>query len=103
MGGRDAWSPRMPRFRRAVIERTKIRDYLLSPKNPNGKAAYFKSLGYTTRNADKFKRDILNGLKHNKAFVEKPNARGDIAMSVRMELGVTRRDMVVTGWILEAG
>ena len=36
MGGRGSYSTsaRMPRFRMATIPRSKIRDYLLSPKNP---------------------------------------------------------------------
>ena len=105
MGGRGqhSTSARMPRFRSASIPRAKVRDYLLSPKNPNGKAAFFKSLGYTTRNADRFKKDILDGLKRNKAFVYTENKRGDIAMSVIMELGVTRRTEVVTAWAIESG
>ena len=105
MGGRGqhSTSARMSRFRSASIPRAKVRDYLLSPKNPNGKAAFFKSLGYTTRNADRFKKDILDGLKRNKAFVYTENKRGDIAMSVIMELGVTRRTEVVTAWAIESG
>lgn len=105
MGGRGQYSvsARMPRFRLATIPRAKIRDYLLSPKNPNGKAAFFKSLGYTTRNADRFKRDLLDGLKRNKAFVYTENKRGDVSMSVIMELGITKRAEVVTAWVVESG
>lgn len=63
MGGRGSYSitSRMPRYRHATIVRAKIRDYLLSPKNPGGKAAYLKSLGYTTRNAGRFKKTFLKG------------------------------------------
>lgn len=105
MGSRGQYSisARMPRFRHATIARAKIRDYLLSPLNPQGKAAFFKSIGYTTRNADKFKKDILNGLKHNKAFVYEKNKRGDVAISVIMELGITKKVECVTAWCIEKG
>ncbi len=71
MGGRGSCSitSRMPRYRYATIARAKIRDYLLSPKNPGGKAAYFKSLGYTTRNAGRFKNDLLKGLRNNESHI----------------------------------
>lgn len=105
MGGRGSYSvsARMPRFRHAEIARAKVRDYLLSPKKPGGKAAYFKSLGYTTRNAGRFEQDLLEGLKRNKAFVYTPNKRGDAAISVVMELGITKREKVVTAWSIESG
>lgn len=93
----------MPRFRLATVPRAKIRDYLLSPKNPGGKAAFFKTIGYTTKNADRFKKDLLDGLKRNKAFVYNKNNRGDVSMSVIMELGVTKRVEVVTAWVIESG
>ncbi|MSS51575.1 DUF6883 domain-containing protein [Collinsella sp. WCA1-178-WT-3 (M1)] len=105
MGGRGRYSISawMPRFRLATVPRAKIRDYLLSPKNPGGKAAFFKTLGYTTKNVDRFKKDLLDGLKHNKAFVYAENKRGDVSMSVIMELGITKRAEVVTAWVIEAG
>lgn len=105
MGGRGKYSvsARMPRFRLATVPRAKIRDYLLSPKNPGGKAAFFKTIGYTTKNADRFKKDLLDGIKRNKAFVYTKNKRGDVSMSVIMELGVTKRVEVVTAWVIESG
>lgn len=67
------------------------------------RVAACKSLGYTTRNADRFKKDLLEGLRENKAFVYTPNKRGDVSISVIMELGVTRKEEVVTAWAIEAG
>lgn len=96
-------STRMPLFRLARILRAKIRDYLLSTNNPNGKAAFFKALGYTTKNADRFKEDLLDGLKRNKAFVYAKNKRGDVSIGVTMELGITKRAEVVTAWAIESG
>lgn len=93
----------MPRFKSAVIPRAKIRDYLLSPKNTDGKAAFFKSLGYTTRNADKFVKDIRDGLKNCKASVTQPNGYGRVSIEVIMTLGLTRKEQVVTGWCIEPG
>lgn len=51
---------------------------------------------YTTRNAVRFKRDLLKGLRENKAFVHTPNKRGDVSINVIMELSVTRREESVT-------
>lgn len=93
----------MPRFRNAIIRRAKIRDYLLSPKNIDGKSKYFKSLGYTTRNADKFINDLKNGLKDNKAVVYKENKRGDIMMTVTMTIGIHKIEEVQTVWCIEKG
>ena len=62
-----------------------------------------KTIGYTTKNADRFKKDLLDGLKRNKTFVYTKNKRGDVSMSVIMELGVTKRVEVVTAWVIESG
>lgn len=43
------------------------------------------------------------GLRENRAFVYTPNKRGDVSISVIMELGVTRKEEVVTAWAIEAG
>lgn len=94
---------RMPRFKHAEIPRPKIRDYLVSPKNTEGKSAFFKSIGYTTRNADKLVRDIREGLRRNKALVTKRNKFGRVHIQVTMELGVTKRVKVTTGWCIEPG
>lgn len=106
MGGRGQYShstARMTHFKQANIPRQKIKDYLLSPKNPEGKAEFFKSLGYTTRNADKLVNDMRKGLKNNKADVMKPNKHGRIAIEVTMMLGITRKVEVVTGWCIDPG
>ena len=46
---------------------------------------------------------MLDGLKRNKAFVYTENKRGDVSMSVIMELGITKRAEVVTAWVVESG
>ena len=104
LGGRGAYSytaSRMPRFQHAVIPRAKIRDYLVSPKNTEGKAGFFKTIGYTTRNADRLIGDIQKGLRDNKALVTKKNDFGRVSIQVTMTLGITRRIEVVTGWCID--
>lgn len=106
MGGRGAYSytaSRMPRFKHAVIPRAKIRDYLVSPKNTDGKAAFFKAIGYTTRNAGRFVNDIRKGIAGNTAVVTRKNGYGRVSIQVIMELGITRRAKVITGWCIEPG
>lgn len=60
-------------------------------------------LGYTAKNADSFKKDLLDGLKRNKAFVHAEDTCGDVSTSVIVELGITKRAEVVTAWVIEAG
>ena len=106
LGGRGAYSytaSRMPRFQHAVIPRAKIRDYLVSPKNTDGKAAFFKAIGYTTRNAGRFVNDIRKGIAGNTAVVTRKNGYGRVSIQVIMELGITRRAKVITGWCIEPG
>lgn len=106
LGGRGAYSytaSRMPRFRNAAISRSKIKDYLVSPKNTDGKAAFFKAIGYTTRNASRLVSDIRKGLAGNTAMVTKKNGYGRVSIQVTMELGITRRAKVITGWCIEPG
>lgn len=106
MGGRGAYSytaARMPRFKHAEISRPKIKDYLASPKNTDGKAAFFKAIGYTTRNADKLVEDIRKGLQSNPASITGSNGYGRVSIQVIMELGITKRAKVLTGWCIEPG
>ena len=106
MGGRGVYSytaSRMPRFKHAEIPRSKIRDYLVSPRNTDGKAAFFKAIGYTTRNASKLVSDIRKGLAGNIAMVTKKNKYGRVSIQVTMELGITKRATVITGWCIEPG
>ena len=51
---------KLPRNREAIIPERKITDYLLSESHPVGKAKakYFRSLGYSERNASQLKEAL---------------------------------------------
>jgi hypothetical protein len=51
----------LPNSEKAYVPRQKLKDYLLSETHAVGKAKakYFRSLGYTERNADQLAGDLL--------------------------------------------
>ena len=51
---------RLPNYEKAIISSNKIRNYILSFEHPIGrfKAAFFKGMGYTTENWERFISDI---------------------------------------------
>ncbi len=51
----------LPNSDQAIIDPVKVRDYLLSPSHPVGrfKAAFFRSLGYTNSDWQRFVEDLL--------------------------------------------
>jgi hypothetical protein len=49
---------RLPNAEQAIIAAAKLRDYLLSPEESGGKAAFFARLGYTRANWDRFAADL---------------------------------------------
>ena len=51
---------RVPNARSALIEDSKLRDYLLSPTHPVGryKARFFQNLGYAREDADRLAADL---------------------------------------------
>jgi hypothetical protein len=100
-GGRTAVH-RLPNYTSAYIPSAKLSNYLLDPiKEPN-KSKAFNALGYDLGNADKLEADILEGLKHYSGAVFAPNEYG-IPAEVTMELGITKRKMVRTGWMYDHG
>ncbi len=52
---------KLPNAKKAIIESTKICDYILSVNHPAGrfKARFFMAFGYSSKNWKKFKYDIL--------------------------------------------
>lgn len=61
MPDRVAEPDRAPRFDCAIIEPSKLKDYLLSPAHPVGrfKATVFAALGYTQDEWQRLERDLL--------------------------------------------
>lgn len=106
MGGRGAWSyisNEIVNRTRAVIRRSRVSDYLLNPKKSKGKDKFLRSLGYNMRNQARLQKDLRDGLKGNRARVSEPNAHGTVHIQVNMEIGLNKKAMVVTGWILKEG
>ena len=56
---------RVPGYGVAVVAREKLVSYILDEENGKGKAAFFKSIGYTKENADDLDADLREGLKKN--------------------------------------
>lgn len=52
---------RLPGAANAIVDRAKVRDYLLSPEHPVGrfKAAFFCALGYTRDGWERLQLDLL--------------------------------------------
>lgn len=106
MGGRGAasgFTVRLPNYQRAVILNDKVKNYLLHPGKSNGKAAFFKALGYSMKDAKRFAGDIRRGLKENKALVYPANQHGRAVYNVIMNLGTSTRTPVLTVWQIDKG
>ena len=106
MGGRGAWSattPRMYNYRRAVIRRSRISDYLLNPLKSKGKAEWLRSLGYNMRNQARLQEDVRGGLRDNRARRSEPNSHGRVHFQVNMVIGISHKELVVTGWFMDKG
>lgn len=106
MGGRGSWSrttARMRNHRNAVIQRSRVSDYLLHPSKSGGKAEFLRSLGYNMRNQARLQEDIRKGLSENRARVSEVNEYGRTYFQVNMTIGINRRAKVVTGWYMGKG
>lgn len=108
MGGRGASSYRVIRrlknFRNAVIPRNKLKNYILNPSKDKNKAEFFASLGYNMKNYKRLINDVKSKLKTNKALKYKEKDKnGNEAYQVNMLLGVTKKRMVTTAWIIKPG
>lgn len=106
MGGRGKWSytrAHMIRYKYAVIARSRISNYLLNPSKSKGKEKFLRGLGYNMKNQKRLQEDLRKGLQENKARYSEPNKYGTVHIQVNMEIGVSKRSKVVTGWILRKG
>lgn len=95
----------MPNYKNAVIARNKLKNYLLNPSKSPSKAKFFNGLGYNMKNFKRFESDIRKGLEGNRAVETIKNKYGHEvkAYSVKMELGIDKRAMVLTGWQTDQG
>ena len=102
MGGRGASSSiskRLPNYKNAIIPKDKIGNYLLNPSNKNnqGKAKLFNNIGYNMQNKQRLKEDLLNGIKRNKAKLDKETVYGK-TYNVYMQLGINKKIKIKTVW-----
>ena len=101
MGSRGVWSytrSRMSDFNKAKIRRSKLSNYVLNPNKSKGKHKFLKSLGYSMKNHERLKKDLLQGLKENPVRVSEPNKYGRIYYQVNMEIGISKKSKVATFW-----
>ena len=55
------------------------------------------------KNQARLQEDIRKGLKGNRARRSEPNAYGRVHFQVNMVIGISRRELVVTGWFMDKG
>lgn len=106
MGGRGqkyTVIKRLPNFRHAVIPRRKLKNYFLNPSKDKNKAAFFRSIGYNMRNWKRFVTDVKRKAGTNKALKYETDKYGNTAYQINMSLGITKKHMVTTGWIIRKG
>ena len=68
----------LPNVSNAVVEPSKVRDYLLSPSHPVGrfKAVVFLALGYTQEDWEKLRDDLLAVARTGQALPSEPSVYG---------------------------
>ena len=106
MGGRGAASglkKHLPNYKMAEIRREKLKNYLLNPQKSNGKAEFFRSIGYNMKNYKTLEKDIREGLKNNTAITYGKNKYGNTAYAVNMKIGIGNKKEVVTAWQIDNG
>jgi hypothetical protein len=96
---------RLPDAEHAIIDPTKIRDYLLSPEHPVGrlKAVFFGALGYTREDWQRLQQDFLTMVASEEAITGRSSAFGrkyEVRGTIQGPSG--RRAEVVTVWIILA-
>ena len=68
----------LPNSSKAIVEPSKVRDYLLSPSHPVGrfKAIVFLALGYTQENWEELRNDLLAIARTGRATPAEPSMYG---------------------------
>src|SRR5437773_1038010 len=101
---RDSVSVKIPGFERAIIDAAKVRDYLLSPEHPVGRAKsqFFVQIGFERANWTVLRDQLLRlgagdaELGHRTPFGQKYVVRGTIHHPASASL-------VVAVWIVRNG
>lgn len=98
--------PRLPGCEYAIVSKTKICDYLLSPTHPVGrfKAAFFSALGYTIDNWEHLQEDLLELARSGEAFAGRESLYGQKYEVRGILVGPSGRQAdLVTVWIVLSG
>lgn len=96
----------LPHCDRAVVDPSKVRDYLLSPAHPIGrfKAVVFAALGYTQDHWDVLQRDLLTMAQTNPATPGQRNPYGQKYEVSGILVGPSGRSgRFVSIWLVPAG
>ncbi|WP_432643218.1 DUF6883 domain-containing protein [Acidaminococcus sp.] len=106
MGGRGqnySIVKRLPNFKCAIVPRNKLKNYILNPGKSPDKAKFFASIGYNMRNWERFMADVKKKVRTNKALKYRTDKYGQTEYQVNMQIGITRKRMVATGWVVRKG
>jgi len=98
--------PKLPGAERAIVDGAKVRDYLLSPVHPVGrfKAVFFASVGYTRRDWERLRRELVSIAASEEAMPGQPSGFGQKYEVRGSIVGPTgRRFEVITVWIVLRG
>lgn len=90
-------------YKNAEIPTPKLKNYILNPNKGKDKATLFNNLGYNMGNYERFKDDVRKGLQKNKAIKFETNKYGDTEYQVDMVLGINRKELITTGWVISKG
>ncbi len=94
---------RLPNFKKAIFPRNKFKNYILNPNKEENKAKYFESLGYNMKNYKLLQEHIMQKLATNKSLKYETDSYGNTAYQVNMELGLSKKEIVTTAWIILKG
>ena len=97
---------RLPNAEKAVVDEAKVRGYLLAPEHPVGrfKAAFFRSLGYTTADWQRLQDALLSHAQTGDASPEPSSTYGQKFRIRAMLQGLAGRSAVIVSiWIIRPG
>ena len=95
----------VPNARSAVIEGSKLREYLLSAEHPVGryKARFFRSLGYTLDHAEQLAADLRGVLENEVEATVEIEFGTKYVVRGRLVPPNGSTTMIVTVWIILTG
>ncbi len=95
----------LPNVSKAIVDPSKVRDYLLSPSHPIGrfKAVVFTAFGYTQKDWERLKDDLLAHAETGNAVPGEPSTYGrKVEISGKLVGPNGRIGRFKTIWLLES-